>query len=249
MDRAQLHHAWQQAGVEAGSKLLVHSSLRSLGVVEGGAETVVDSLLDALGPAGTLLVPTLTGDEAFSPANPPTFDPAASPCWTGIIPETLRRRPTAIRSHHPTHSVAAIGAHAGYLTAGHRFSVTPCDEMSPYGRLVEFDDSYVLLIGVPHQRSTLFHYVEEMAGVEYHMQPGFAAATVVVDGIAHTQQVMLHRYGTPRNFDILEPLFLAQGIQRTRQVGAAEVRLVHVRGMVRVTQRALAADRTLLCAR
>jgi aminoglycoside 3-N-acetyltransferase len=249
VNRTQLGDAWRQAGIAAGSKLLVHSSLRSLGHVEGGADSVVDSLRDVLGAHGTLLVPTLTGDETLSPANPPVFDPATTPCWTGIIPETLRRRPDAVRSHHPTHSVAAIGADALYLTAGHRYSVTPCDEMSPFGRLTEFEESYVLLVGVTHQSSTLFHHVEEVIGVPYHMQPGLAAATVVVDGVARTRHIMLHSYGTPRDFDVMEPLFLEQGIQRNSRVGAADIRLVHVRGMVRTTCRALAADPRILCRR
>jgi aminoglycoside 3-N-acetyltransferase len=59
---------------------------------------------------------------------------------------------------------------------------------------------------------------------------------------------MLHRYGTPRSFSALEPLFVEQGIQRTGQIGAATVRLVHAREMVRVTLRALAADARILCA-
>jgi len=87
--------------------VLVHSSLSSLGCVEGGADAVIDALLDVLGPGGTLVVPTLTGTESLSAENPPRYDPDATPCWTGRVPETLRRRPGAMRSLHPTHSVAA----------------------------------------------------------------------------------------------------------------------------------------------
>src|SRR5919107_1333271 len=49
-------------GVQAGETLLVHSSLSSLGWVNGGSVAVVRGLLDALGPEGTLVVPTQTGD-------------------------------------------------------------------------------------------------------------------------------------------------------------------------------------------
>jgi aminoglycoside 3-N-acetyltransferase len=243
----ELIENWHQLGIGSGAKLLVHSSLRSLGRVAGGADTVIESLLRAIGPAGTLVAPTLTGNKTLSAANPPYFDPDHTPCWTGMIPETLRKRPDAVRSQHPTHSAAAIGADARAVTGSHRRSVTPCDELSPYGRLTEFTDSFVLLIGVTHENSTLFHYIEEIAGVDYHMQPGFAAAQVVVDGHVQTRHVMLHRYGTPRNFDVMEPLFIEQGIQRTTQVGNAAVRLVHVGAMVRTTLRALAADKTILC--
>lgn len=234
-------------GVPEGSKLLVHSSLSSLGYVEGGADAVIDALLDVLGPQGTLLVPTLTGDEGLSAANPPTFDPATQVCWTGVIPETLRRRLGAVRSLHPTHSVAALGADAELLTRSHAQSITPCDELSPYGMLAALPDAYILLLGVTHENSTMFHHVEEMAGVPYHMQSGLVAATIIQDETRTTRHIMLHHYGTPRNFSVMEPLFVEQGIQHTGQIGAATVRLVHIASMVRATLRAVAADPRILC--
>ncbi|MEA3334302.1 MAG: AAC(3) family N-acetyltransferase [Chloroflexota bacterium] len=121
--------------------------------------------------------------------------------------------------------------------------------MSPYGRLAKMPDSFVLLIGVDHQKSTMFHYVEEMVGVEYHMQPGFARARIIVNGEQTFRHVMLHRYGTPRDFNRMEPLFLEQGIQRDTSIGNTAVRLVNVAGMVRTTTRALSADTGVLCAR
>ena len=157
-------------GLRPGDRVLAHSSLSSFGYVEGGAPAVIDALLDVVGPDGTVLVPTLTGDETLSPANPPRFDPHSSPCWTGRIPETLRMRPDAIRSLHPTHSVAAIGRDAESLTREHIDSITPCDERSPYGKLAELPNGYVLLIGVSYQSLTLLHHVEEIAGADYHMQ-------------------------------------------------------------------------------
>jgi aminoglycoside 3-N-acetyltransferase len=244
--QAQLSTEFAALGVPGGGQVLVHSSLRSLGQVEGGADAVIDALLAVLGPQGTLLVPTLTGSEALSAQNPPQFDPTHTPCWTGIIPETLRKRPGAVRSLHPTHSAAAIGAEAQALLAGHTFSVTPCDELSPYGELARRDDGYILLIGVTHESNTTFHHVEEMAGLPYHMQEGFAAATVVVDGKLQTRHVMLHKYGPQRHFDVMEPLLLEQGIQRTGRVGEATVRLVHAPGLVRAALRAVAADPTIL---
>ncbi len=233
-------------GLPAGAAVLVHSSLRSFGHVEGGADAVIDGLLAAVGPAGTVMAPTLTGSEALSPANPPIFDPAATPCWTGRIPETLRLRPGAVRSLHPTHSVAALGADAADLTAGHARSVTPCDELSPYGALARRAGGYVLLLGVDHESSTLFHHVEELAGLAYHMQPGFAEAIQIVDGVAHKRPIMLHRYGASRCFSRLEPLFSALGIQRTGQIGAATVRLVHAAEMVAAALAAVRADPRIL---
>src|SRR5437763_1353236 len=83
--------------------------LRSLGWVGGAAPTAIDALREAVWPGGAVLVPTLTGTIQDGPEHPPVFDPRTTPCWTGAIPETFRRLPSARRSCHPTHSVAAIG--------------------------------------------------------------------------------------------------------------------------------------------
>jgi aminoglycoside 3-N-acetyltransferase len=234
-------------GLREGASVLVHSSLSSFGTVEGGADTVIDALLDTVGPQGTVLVPTLTGSELLSADNPPRFDPALTPCWTGHIPETFRQRSQAIRSLHPTHSVAALGARAHELTAGHGYSITPCGRDSPYGRLANTGGD-ILLLGVTHESNTTFHHVEEIVGVRYHMQPGIVAAQVVVGQDVRTVHLMLHRYGSLRRFACLEPVFRERGIQRDGQIGKAHVRLIDARRMVDVTRQALLQDRTLLLA-
>ena len=238
----------RRLGLETGNKVLVHSSLRSFGHVDGGADAVIDALLAAVGAAGTVLVPTLTGSEALSPQHPPVFDPAQTPCWTGRIPEIFRRRPAAVRSLHPTHSVAAIGADAETLTRDHLDSISPCDEQSPYGKLALLDDAYILLIGVTHESNTTLHHVEELAGVAYHLQPQLARAEIVLDGQFIYRHIFLHQYGTPRNFSIIEPLLLERGIQVETQVGDSTLKLVQIKPMVALTWRCLRANPRFLCA-
>ena len=58
-------------GLAPGDVVLVHSSLGSLGHVEGGADAVIDALLDTVGTEGTVLVPTLTGSEGLDADHPP----------------------------------------------------------------------------------------------------------------------------------------------------------------------------------
>ena len=230
-----------------GARVLVHSSLSSFGHVVGGADAVIDALLDAVGPEGTVMVPTLTATAAHSPESPPEFDPESTPCWTGTIPETFRQRETAVRSLHPTHSVAAIGADAEELTAQHHLSLTPCDEDSPYGKLASDDNGFILLLGVKHQSNTTFHHIEEIAGVDYHMQHGLTAAKITARGETMTLHYLLHQWGTPRRFDVMAPIFTERGIQRTAQIGESTVHLVNARQMVETTLRCLRANSRLLC--
>lgn len=162
-------------------------------------------------------------------------------------PQTFRLRPEAVRSLHPTHSASAIGANAIELTRDHKDSVTPCDELSPYGKLASSDDGYILLLGAGHNSNTTFHHIEEIAGVDYHMQSGFAEASVVVRGEETRRKYMLHKYGTPRQFEIMEDLFIEHGIQKTGRIGESEVRLVNARAMVRITMQCVRANARILC--
>jgi aminoglycoside 3-N-acetyltransferase len=102
----------KKIGLSKGDVVAVHGSLSSFGRVEGGAETVVDALLDVLGAEGTLVVPTFT-------YGLDVYDPKESPSMVGAISEAVRKRTNALRSLHPTHSVAAIGELADVVTEGH----------------------------------------------------------------------------------------------------------------------------------
>ena len=49
-----LIEGFRRVGVHQGDTIFCHSSLSKFGYVEGGAETVVDALLAAVGPTGTV---------------------------------------------------------------------------------------------------------------------------------------------------------------------------------------------------
>ena len=98
--------ALRQVQVRRGAVVYVHSSLSSMGYVQGGADSVIDAFLDVVGPEGTFCVPTIV----YAGRGPrPPFDVAGSPSEVGGITETLRLRAEARRSDNPTHSDAAIG--------------------------------------------------------------------------------------------------------------------------------------------
>jgi aminoglycoside 3-N-acetyltransferase len=108
-------------GIQEGSVIFVHSSLKSIGFVEGGAETVIDALMEAVGPEGTLTMPCLSvsGSMVKTLERGSVFDPKITPSTVGAITEAFRKRQDVCRSIHPTHSVCAWGAKAGWITSGH----------------------------------------------------------------------------------------------------------------------------------
>ena len=158
--RVELVAQLQQAGLRSGCHVLVHSSLRSMGPVDGGADTVLDSLLEAVGIAGSVAAPTFHGTR---PCPQPYFDAATTPGKTGILGECLRSRPESLRSIHPSHSLAAIGTHAAGFLSGHlRYEAVGIG--SPFDRIAKAS-GFVLLIGVSHQANTTIHCGEAYAGV------------------------------------------------------------------------------------
>lgn len=219
-------------GLRSGDVVLVHSSLSGLGWVEGGADAVIDALVETVSPAGTVLFPTLTGKPDDGPQRPPVIDLAATPCWTGTIPETARQRPDAIRSIHPTHSVSAIGARASLYTTGHERSRTPCDAHSPYVRLMEEGGKILLLGGVTHESNTTLHALEEMANVPYHLQEEETDGIVILpDGERVVVRNRLHLWQWDRQFENVRSLLERAMASVTGPVGQSTSTLVSATGL------------------
>jgi aminoglycoside 3-N-acetyltransferase len=242
VDQAEIAAALAALGLQPGNHVLVHSSLSSLGQVAGGAATVIEALLSVVGPGGTVLVPTLTGDEKVGPHAVVTFDVESTPGWTGAVSECVRTWEGARRSRHPTHSVAALGAGAERFTEGHEDCVTPCGPGSPYARLAEEEGGVILLLGCDHESNTTWHHVEELAGVDYHLQRSPVRAEIRDGDWTDTRDYWMHRYGSDRNFGAIEPLLQQRGHQAEGQVGEAHARLVSARGAVFVGVEVLRAD-------
>lgn len=228
--------AFRALGLNVGATVLVHSSLKSFGHVEGGANTVVDSLIETVGAEGSVMVPTLTGSRTDSPEHPPIFDVRSTPSWTGIIPETFRNRREAKRSLHPTHSVSAIGAKRDWLLKGHERSASPCDKNSPYYRNAEAG-GFVMLIGVTQHSNTTIHCCEELAAVDYHLQKKMASIFITdYDGNRLLVQNRLHNWSKPpTDFDRFDELYQQEGIMKIRKVGDSTVRLIDARKMIAFT--------------
>ncbi|MCC3374256.1 AAC(3) family N-acetyltransferase [Cohnella sp. REN36] len=169
----------EQLGIDGKGTLLVHSSLKSMGPVEGGADTVLDAFA-AYMKDGLLVLPTHTW--SYVNADQPRFYVAESPVCVGILPELFRQRPGVLRSLHPTHSVAALGRDALAFTGDdHRFD-TPCARGSSWGKLLD-RKATILLVGVDLTRNTFIHGVEEWVDVPGRLTDGHEMLyTVLPDG-------------------------------------------------------------------
>lgn len=232
-------------GIKPGDHVLTHSSLSAIGWVEGGAQAVVSAIVEAVGEEGTALFPTLTGSPRDSRENPPVMDARNTPCWTGAIPEASRLFPDAIRSLHPTHSVAAIGRLAEWFAAGHQFCRTPCGYGSPYDKLADIGGK-ILLLGVPQSVNTSFHHAEELARVPYVCKEEPVDAKVI-DADGHEvplPHVYIHGWNVdaPRDYPGLEPEMLRLGMLKCGNIGQAQSRLIDATAQRKFLVERLLAD-------
>ena len=242
----QLAHDLRRFGVREAGVLLVHSSLSSFGFVRSGALTVIDALFQALGPRGTLVMPTHSWDRAA--AGDFTFDVASTPSCVGRITEVFRLMPGVTRSLHPTHSVAAAGPRASYLAEGHEHASTPCGHGTPYAKLIN-ERCQILFLGTTLEQNTMLHALEAFCGLPYLMQRTEERFTIRdADGLVRTCHMRRHNQGPSRRFGATRELLLARGVLREGRVGRSHSLLVECEPMVNILLDVLKRDPQYLLA-
>jgi Aminoglycoside N3''-acetyltransferase len=239
----RMRHDLHQLGVQEEDHLIVHSSLSSLGWVCGGAQAVVQALLQVVGAEGTLVMPAQCGDwsdpaEWGHPPVPqewvpviynemPAFDPAVTPTrGMGRIAELFRTYPGTLRSDHPQVSFCANGKYAEYITSGH--PLTPqFGEASPLGKLYAAG-AKVLMLGVGFDSCTSLHLAETRLSGMPTKKMGTA---MLVNGQRSWKWFMDYAYDSG-DFEELGRHFEDQGTIRRGQVGYAECMLFDMKEAV-----------------
>lgn len=147
--------------LKSGDISFVHSSLDRLNL-DFPSFQVLDILLDIVGPDGTLIFPTypkLTSYKFLKSGE--IFDQRRTPSYMGILSEFARRHSKALRSLHPTKSVAAIGKHAEEITNSHHLSIYPYDKNSPYYKAYELN-SKAIGIGIKTTFYSAVHVLDDL---------------------------------------------------------------------------------------
>jgi aminoglycoside 3-N-acetyltransferase len=141
-----------ELGVEKKDVVMVHASMRK---VARDPKDVVAALLETAG--------TVMAYVDWEMSN--VFDPRTSRAIrdNGILAETIRAWPGAIRSAHPDAGMSAIGERAAWLTADHPFRYG-YGEGSPLAKLDAIGGK-VLLLGAPLDTITLLHFSEHVANI------------------------------------------------------------------------------------
>ncbi len=235
----------QALGVDAGDIVMAHTSLSALGWIIGGSQAVANALFDAVGPTGTVVMPTQSAhlsdpsrwqappvpEEWFETirAEMPAYDPATTPTrLMGAVVDCFRHRPGTIRSGNPQVSVAANGPHANAITDNHRFADCLGDD-SPLGTLYELD-AKVLLLGVGHANNTSLHLAEHRASWPTKSTIT-QAAPIIVDGTRQWTEVEVLDINED-DFEQIGAAFADTGEQSEGLVGAGIGKLMSMRALV-----------------
>lgn len=217
----------RKMGITSEDTVLIHTSMRAIGKVEGGADTVIDAFRAVL-TDGLFLVPTHTW-ATVTPAQPVYHAKSTVPC-IGALPCAAVQREDGVRSLHPTHSMKGWGRNAAAFLSGEERACSPAPPGFAWARLADVS-AKILLIGVGHNRNTFIHAVDEMYDLPDRLSTKPFDVTVLDrDGAEYKHPYRHHACSrtddVSRYFVNFEAAFEACGVQTHGVLGAADVRIV-----------------------
>lgn len=216
---------FQRIGLTSGDVLLVHSSYKSFGGVEGGPQTVIDAIRSILTDEGTLIVPTFNYD--FCDGKP--FNIKKTPSKMGIISELVRTEPNSKRTFDPVFSFAILGKHRDYLTglrSEHSFGPN-----SIFAKLRELD-AKIMIIGLTYNESmTFFHHIEEIQGCDYRYFKEFKGSITNYDDVKQDGKIVLFvrdiEKGVQNAVDKMGSIMEQEEIVKNTIIGKSEIKIMN----------------------
>lgn len=243
--KEEILQALTELGVCKGDVLMVHTSMKNMGYVCGGAQSVIEALIEAAGAEGSIMMPTQSWKN-LDPAdgvhwdadasdwqrirdNWPAYDKELTPTNAmGAVAEMFRKWPGCIRSDHPARSVCAYGKYAGYLTEKHTLADIFGDS-SPIGRLYELDGK-VLLLGVGYDKNTSLHLADFRA--EYKSKHSCVESSAVMENGRRVWKSYETLYVDGEDFNQIGAAFERRCPVKKTRLGDAELRLMRQRELV-----------------
>ncbi len=232
----------EKMGIKSTDTLLIHSSLKSVGEVEGKGETVLDSFMEVVNN-GLLIFPTHTWGYIRNDGD--IFDKNNSDSNVGALTNIARKNPNFIRSNHPTHSVCAYGKNAKeYIELDNNVS-TPTDPKGCFGILKDMN-AKILFLGAKLSKNTFVHSIEEFMNVPNRFTPNKFHFTSKDNEIVREYNVYRHyNKECPHisdNYEKLLPLMLKYGIATKGTIGDSESYLIDAKGCFDLVVRILTND-------
>lgn len=224
VNRDDIRRGLETLGVRPGDLLVVHSSLSSFGYVEGGADAVIDGVLEAVGERGTVIITTATDCDKFDFE---AYDPATTPVRKdiGTIPDTFWRRPDVRRgTYPPRHSWAGKGLLSDGIIEYSENHPIEAGNFLDMLRVIAELDGRVLLMGCGNRNNTSIHSAQ-------------LAAYNEVENATKVQREFLRSNPTrPEDFEKVDDPLLEGGIMRKGKIGNADISLMPSQGLFAVVK-------------
>lgn len=214
-------------GINKNDTVVIHTSLKKVGEIYGGADTLIDAFCEYLSD-GLFLVPTHTW-ATVGPQNP-VFDVRNTLPCIGALPRAAAAREDGVRSLHPSHSIWAYGKNAAQYVEGEENVVTPTPPDGCWGKLAKHN-AKILLIGVRNDKNTFIHTIDEEINLPDRVSEGFYTSTLI-DKNGKEIKGEMHEVFCSRSPDVsvhftnFEDALTYTGAQHFGTLGNAEVRIV-----------------------
>ncbi len=236
----QLH----SLGIKHTDSLLVHSSMKAIGQVEGGADAVLDVFIEYLSPRGNIIMPTHTWEQINDEYN--IFDPLTEPSCVGLLSEMFRKRQGVLRSLHPTHSVGVMGVKAEWLVANEREVDTPCPRNGCWGKLLDLN-AKILFLGASPKCNTFIHGVEEWLNVPDRIADSYSDMKIRLPESRelYDRPMRRHKCSTgdvSKNYDRIVPYLDAHGLITRGKFGDANCIVMDTPYLTKVVMERLRLD-------
>jgi aminoglycoside N3'-acetyltransferase len=228
--------SFRETGIAEGMMIEVHSSLSSLGYVEGGAETVIKVLMQIVGESGALIMPAfpvslpmpLSDTDIqrgltykIRKLDPDSFERSGM----GIIPDTFRRMP-GVLTGQGEHRVIAWGRDADINCKG-------------FSNLIE-KDGHALLIGVDIYRLTSMHYME--ANLPDRIQRLWEAPDEILKFYPKDEWYIQTGTPTVQAWYTIQNEAYKRGLIVDKKIGNSKCMFFKVNDVIRIYEKALETD-------
>lgn len=222
----EIHQFLKDNGIRKSDTVIVHTSMRALGAVDGGCDGLIDAFTSYLSE-GLFIVPTHTW--ANVGAEQPVYDVRSTPPCIGALPTVAAFRKDGIRSLHPTHSVAAFGNRAKEFVKGEEICTSPCPAGGIWSRLYE-EHAKILLLGVKLNRNTYIHTLDELLSIPNRLKDPIPLTVIDYDGNACVLQFRKHGHTDSEEYEKYRTALETAGAMTNARLGNAEVGIVDARG-------------------
>ena len=226
----------EQFGFAVGKPVLVHTSLKAVGEIEGGGQVLLDCLIDFFTRKdGIFCVPTHTWAWGY-------LDMRSNETCIGVMPSLAAAHPAGTRTPHPTHSMAVFGKDelVKEFVKGEEKMSTPAHPDGCYGKIYKMDGN-IMLLGVNHTKNTYLHGVEEMLDIPNRLDKSpWPKKVIYKDGRETIVYARGHNAeGIPEvsgNYWKFEPAFRHYGCIFDGTLGNAKVQMCSARKMKDVVE-------------